>query len=105
MEVERALEYVELYGLYTECEAIYSVDNLLAMWDGLDAADRATFAFDPRASRLADVHQRDPPAVDRPARPRQDDAGQDDAPTAPAACAARCSTPTATSPPSTSRTR
>src|SRR4029079_6356698 len=23
MEVERALEYVELYGLYTECEAIY----------------------------------------------------------------------------------
>ena len=34
MEVERALEYVELYGLYTECEAIYQVDNLLAMWDG-----------------------------------------------------------------------
>ena len=48
MEVERALEYVELYGLYTECEAIYQVDNLLAMWDGLDAADQATFAFDPR---------------------------------------------------------
>jgi alcohol-forming fatty acyl-CoA reductase len=48
MEVERALEYVELYGLYTECEAIYQVDNLLAMWDGLDAADREAFAFDPR---------------------------------------------------------
>jgi HAD superfamily phosphoserine phosphatase-like hydrolase len=48
-EVERALEYVELYGLYTECEAIYQVDNLLAMWDGLDPADQATFAFDPRA--------------------------------------------------------
>ena len=32
-EVERALEYVELYGLYTECEAIYQVDNLMAMWD------------------------------------------------------------------------
>jgi HAD superfamily phosphoserine phosphatase-like hydrolase len=48
MEVERALEYVELYGLYTECEAIYQVDNLLAMWDGLDAADRETFLFDPR---------------------------------------------------------
>ena len=26
-EVERALEYVELYGLYTECEAIYQVDQ------------------------------------------------------------------------------
>ncbi|MEJ7722461.1 MAG: hypothetical protein WKF58_19425 [Ilumatobacteraceae bacterium] len=33
LEVERALEYVELYGLYTECEAIYQVDNLLAVWD------------------------------------------------------------------------
>jgi fatty acyl-CoA reductase len=48
IEVERALEYVELYGLYTECEAIYQVDNLLAMWDELDDIDRATFAFDPR---------------------------------------------------------
>ncbi|MCU0260537.1 MAG: HAD-IB family phosphatase [Ilumatobacteraceae bacterium] len=47
-EVERALEYVELYGLYTECEAIYQVDNLMALWDSLDAADRAAFAFDPR---------------------------------------------------------
>ncbi|MBA3287688.1 MAG: HAD-IB family phosphatase, partial [Acidimicrobiia bacterium] len=49
MEVERALEYVELYGLYTECEAIYQVDRLMAMWDGLDAADRAAFNFDPRS--------------------------------------------------------
>jgi HAD superfamily phosphoserine phosphatase-like hydrolase len=48
-EVERALEYVELYGLYTECEAVYQVDNLLAMWERLDEPDRATFAFDPRA--------------------------------------------------------
>jgi fatty acyl-CoA reductase len=48
MEVERALEYVELYGLYTECEAIYQVDHLLAMWDDLDAVDRETFHFDPR---------------------------------------------------------
>jgi HAD superfamily phosphoserine phosphatase-like hydrolase len=48
-EVERALEYVELYGLYTECEAIYQVDKLMAMWERLDTADRATFAFDPRA--------------------------------------------------------
>ncbi len=48
-EVERALEYVELYGLYTECEAIYEVDKLMAMWAQLDAADRDAFAFDPRA--------------------------------------------------------
>ena len=48
LEIERALEYVELYGLYTECEAIYSVDNLLSLWDRLDDADRAAFCFDPR---------------------------------------------------------
>lgn len=47
-EVERALEYVQLYGLYTECEAIYSVDNLLALWDRLDEHDRQAFWFDPR---------------------------------------------------------
>lgn len=47
-EVETALEYVELYGLYTECEAIYQVDNLLSIWDGLDAADQEAFCFDPR---------------------------------------------------------
>ncbi len=49
IEVERALEYVELYGLYTECEAIYQVDNLMAIWNELDADDRATFNFDPRS--------------------------------------------------------
>ena len=48
-EVERALEYVELYGLYTESEAIFQVDNLLAMWDGLADDDRAAFNFDPRS--------------------------------------------------------
>ena len=49
LEVERALEYVELYGLYTECEAIYQVDNLMRLWSELPDADRQAFAFDPRA--------------------------------------------------------
>jgi HAD superfamily hydrolase (TIGR01490 family) len=49
LEIERALEYVELYGLYTECEAIYQVDNLMALWDTLPEPDRQAFAFDPRA--------------------------------------------------------
>jgi HAD superfamily hydrolase (TIGR01490 family) len=49
LEVERALEYVELYGLYTECEAIYQVDNLLSLWASLDAVDQRQFRFDPRA--------------------------------------------------------
>ena len=36
-EVERALGYVELYGAYAECEAVYGVDRLLALWDAPDA--------------------------------------------------------------------
>jgi HAD superfamily hydrolase (TIGR01490 family) len=48
-EIERALTYVELYGLYTECEAIYQVDNLMLTWGELDDADRAAFNFDPRS--------------------------------------------------------
>lgn len=47
-DVERALEYVELYGLYTECEAIYRVDNLLGIHDRLDETDRRAFCLDPR---------------------------------------------------------
>jgi len=46
-DVERALEYVELYGLYTECEAIYQVDNLMALWADLDDVDKETFCCDP----------------------------------------------------------
>jgi HAD superfamily hydrolase (TIGR01490 family) len=60
LEVERALEYVELYGLYTESEAIYEVDNLLRLWDSLDPADRDTFGFDPRqidwATYIHEIH-------------------------------------------------
>jgi HAD superfamily hydrolase (TIGR01490 family) len=48
-DIERALSYVELYGAYAECEAIYRVDRLLGMWDQIDDADRTAFAFDPRA--------------------------------------------------------
>ncbi|WP_420453410.1 HAD-IB family hydrolase [Ilumatobacter sp.] len=48
LEVERALDYVELYGLYTECEAIYQVDNLLSIHDSMTADDRRTFNIDPR---------------------------------------------------------
>jgi HAD superfamily phosphoserine phosphatase-like hydrolase len=48
-EIDRAFQYVQLYGLYTECEAIYQVDNLLAAWNTLDSADQAAFNFDPRS--------------------------------------------------------
>lgn len=46
-EGERALEYVKLYGSYAETEASFKVDRLLALYDGLSEADRASFDFDP----------------------------------------------------------
>jgi alcohol-forming fatty acyl-CoA reductase len=68
-EADRALGYVEIYGSYAETEAIFGVDNLLDLWQGLDGADRDTFTFDPRTIDwryyVHDVHM---PAVVRSAR-------------------------------------
>lgn len=59
-DIERAYEYVQLYGLYTECEALYQVDNLLTMWNSLDESDQAAFNFDPRSvdwpSYISTIH-------------------------------------------------
>ena len=46
-EVDRALSYVELYGAYTETEAIFSVDRLLELHESLPEDDRTQFGFDP----------------------------------------------------------
>jgi HAD superfamily hydrolase (TIGR01490 family) len=57
---KRALGYVELYGAYTETEARYRVDRLMALWDSLDDEDRTDFCFDPRVvdwdRYVRDVH-------------------------------------------------
>jgi HAD superfamily hydrolase (TIGR01490 family) len=59
-EIDRALGYVELYGSYAECEALYEVDRLLALWSTLDDSDRVDFVFDPRVidwtMYVRDVH-------------------------------------------------
>jgi len=47
-DAERALTYVELYGAYAECEAVYGVENLLSLWDRMDEASRDAFCLDPR---------------------------------------------------------
>lgn len=68
-QIDRAQSYVELYGAYAECEAIYGLDRLLGLWNSLDDTDRTGFAFDPRAidwpSYVHDVHL---PSVVRQAR-------------------------------------
>ena len=46
--VKRAMGYVDLYGAYAECEAVYGLERLLGLWDSLDDDDRAAFCFDPR---------------------------------------------------------
>jgi alcohol-forming fatty acyl-CoA reductase len=76
-EAERALGYVELYGAYAECEAIYGVDRLLARFERLDEADRAAFCFDPRVvdwpTYVHDVHL---PSVIHHARVRTSPGGR-----------------------------
>jgi HAD superfamily hydrolase (TIGR01490 family) len=49
IEIDRAFEYVQLYGLYTECEAVYEVSQLLALWESIDTTDQQNFNFDPRS--------------------------------------------------------
>ncbi len=46
-EVDRAAAYVKIYGAYAECEALYGVDNLVAMHDQLEPDDKNTMACDP----------------------------------------------------------
>ena len=75
---DRALGYVELYGAYTETEALYRVDRLLALWDRMDEDDRATFCLDPGGHRLGHLRPGDPPPLDHRARPGPDLAGQVD---------------------------
>ena len=47
-QIEKALGYVDLYGAYVECQAIYGLENLLELWDSLDEEDKKDFCFDPR---------------------------------------------------------
>ena len=46
-QLEQAKDYVELYGAYAECDAIYQVDRLLELWNLMDEQDRAQFCFHP----------------------------------------------------------
>ncbi|MHB8506684.1 MAG: HAD-IB family phosphatase, partial [Acidimicrobiales bacterium] len=46
-EAERALSYVELYGAYTETEAVFQVDRLLALHRSLPPEDQLDFGMDP----------------------------------------------------------
>jgi fatty acyl-CoA reductase len=57
---DRAFGYVELYGAYAECEALYGLDRLMELWASLDEQDQRDFAFDPGvidwAHYVRDIH-------------------------------------------------
>ena len=46
--LEQLRDYVQLYGAYGRCEALYEIDRTTALWESLPAADRDRFGFDPR---------------------------------------------------------
>ena len=46
--LDQALGYVQLYGAYGRCEALYQIDRLMALSESLDESD-SDFGFDPRA--------------------------------------------------------
>ena len=59
-DAERALSYVELYGAYTETEAIFRVDRLIALSNSLTDVDKRAFNFDPATivwrDYIRDIH-------------------------------------------------
>jgi HAD superfamily phosphoserine phosphatase-like hydrolase len=70
-QAERALEYVELYGAYTETEARFGIDRTLVLFDGLGEADRLAFCFDPATIDWRNyVHEVHLPSVVEHARVR-----------------------------------
>jgi HAD superfamily hydrolase (TIGR01490 family) len=45
--LERGLNLIELYGVYTEVDCIFDTRNVMALWEKTPAAERKTFPFDP----------------------------------------------------------
>jgi alcohol-forming fatty acyl-CoA reductase len=44
--LDRGLNLIQLYGVYTEVDCIFDTRNVMALWERLPAAERAVFPFD-----------------------------------------------------------
>ena len=44
--LDRGVNLIELYGVYTEVDCIFDTRNVMAMWEKMPAAERKTFPFD-----------------------------------------------------------
>ena len=47
--LDQAHGYVQIYGAYGRCEALYQITRLMDLWNELDDDDRENFGFDPSA--------------------------------------------------------
>jgi alcohol-forming fatty acyl-CoA reductase len=45
--LDRGLNLIQLYGVYTEVDCIFDTRHVTALWNGVPAAERKTFPFDP----------------------------------------------------------
>src|SRR5260370_7811699 len=45
--LDRGLNLIQLYGVYTEVDCIFDTRHVMALWDRVPAAERKTFPFDP----------------------------------------------------------
>jgi HAD superfamily hydrolase (TIGR01490 family) len=45
--LERGLNLIQLYGVYTEVDCIFDTRNLISIWDKVPSAERKVFPFDP----------------------------------------------------------
>src|SRR5438128_314482 len=45
--LERGVNLIQLYGVYTEVDCIFDTRNVTALWEKTPAAERKTFPFDP----------------------------------------------------------
>lgn len=45
--LDQAHGYVQIYGAYGRCEALYQINRTMGLWDALPAEDQDEFGFDP----------------------------------------------------------
>ncbi|MEO8746024.1 MAG: HAD-IB family hydrolase [Candidatus Dormiibacterota bacterium] len=45
--LERGINLIQLYGVYTEVDCIFDTRNLMSIWERVPEAERKTFPFDP----------------------------------------------------------
>ena len=45
--LDRGVNLIQLYGVYTEVDCIFDTRNVTALWETLPAAEKKTFPFDP----------------------------------------------------------